>query len=101
MIWSQSIQSKYVARLCQLLSQNDENRAIFLLWGATGLRCTSHTKEMQMYLEGAVRQRDKEGERARRRLNGAEVSVRTCGEVAGLGDWEAQRTHFTSLFWKV
>lgn len=85
MIWSQSTQSKYVARLCQLLSQNDENKAIFLLWGATGLRCRSHTKKMQMYLEGAVRNGDKERERARGPMP-AEWGWSQCENMWG-GGW--------------
>lgn len=62
---NQCLQSKYLAQLYKLLLRNDDWRNPFLLYGAAGLRCTSHTNEMQKYLAGSEEREWRKGKEPR------------------------------------
>lgn len=56
----------------------------FLLSGATGLGCSSHTKEMQLYLEGQWGRGMEEGKRAKELGQEPQTTERSCSQCENM-----------------
>lgn len=111
------LQSKYLAQLYKLL-RDDVQQSHPCFTVPYGLRCSSHTNEMQKYLEGQWGREIEEEERDNEWGQEAQASGAGLWSVWEQGAWgrgreitggkwpteegqDTQRIHFTGFLWKV